>query len=134
METAQMVFLAGWVLVLLLLALWSALVWSGEAMLAALLSHASVLGSGDWSLPQSLADLLPAWAAEWLVGTLENFSPQLHALVGALPGLSGWVHALAWVVWSVGAVLLLGTGLAIHVAIALWRKSRDSTPPRIVAP
>jgi len=36
-------------------------------------------------------------------------------------------------VWGVGAVLLLGVGLAIHVAIALVRKSRESAPPRIAA-
>ena len=128
-----MVFLVGWVLVLLLLALWSGLVGSGAALLEALLSHAGALGAGDWSLPPALTGLLPVWAAEWLVGTLENFTPQLQSLAGALPGLAGWVNALAWVVWSAGALLLLGLGLAIHVAIALVRKSRNSTPPGAIA-
>ena len=130
-----MVFLVGWVLVLLLLALWSGLVWSGAALLAALLSHAGALGAGDWSLPPVLTDMLPVWAAEWLVGTLENFTPQLQWLVGALPSLSGWVNVLAWLVWGAGALLLLCVGLAIHLAIALVRKSRSSTAPRaVVAP
>jgi hypothetical protein len=128
-----MVFLVGWVGVLLLLALWSGLVWSGAAVLTAMLSHAGAMGAGDWGLPPALTDALPVWAAEWLVGTLENFTPQLQWLAGALPGLSGWVNVLAWLVWGVGAVLLLGVGLAIHVAIALVRKSRESAPPRIAA-
>lgn len=128
-----MVFLVGWVLVLLLLALWSGLVWSGAALLAALLSHAGAMGAGDWSLPPALTEVLPVWAAEWLVGMLEDFTPQLQALAGALPGLAGWVNALAWVVWGVGALLLLGVGLVIHVAIALMRKSRNSTLPRAAA-
>lgn len=129
-----MVIVAGWVLVLLLLALWSGLVWSGEALLVAVLSHAGTLSSGDWSLPAALADWLPVPVAEWMAGTLENLTPQLQSLVGALPWLSGGVTALAWMVWSVGALLLLGLGLAVHVAFALWRKSARSTPaPAIVA-
>jgi len=123
-----MVFLVGWLLVLLLLALWSGLVWSGTAMLAALLSQASVLGSGDWALPPALTDVLPTWASEWLAATLENFTPQLQWLAEALPGLAGWVNVLGWLVWGVGALLLLVVGVAIHVAIALIRKSRQSTP------
>jgi hypothetical protein len=122
-----MVFLVGWVLVLLLLAGWSALVWSGHAVLVAMLSHAGTLGTGDWSLPEALTAWLPVGAADWLVGTLENWTPQLQSLVGMLPWLSGGVTVLAWLVWAAGAVVLLVVGLAIHVAIALWRKSRDST-------
>jgi hypothetical protein len=102
-------------------------VWSGQALLAAMLAHAGTLGAGDWSLPASLAAWLPVPVAEWLAAVLENLTPQLQALAGALPWLSGGVTVLAWVVWSVGALLLLGIGLAVHVAVALWRKSRDST-------
>ena len=118
---------AGWVLVLLLLALWSGLVWAGEALLAALLSQAGTLSAGDWSLPEALTAWLPVPVAEWLAGTLETLTPQLQALVGTLPWLSGGVTALAWVVWGLGAVLLVGIGVAVHVGVALWRKSARST-------
>lgn len=128
-----MVFLLGWVFVLLLLALWSTLVWSGEALLAALLSQAGTIGTSDWSLPQALTAWLPVPVAEWLAALLENLTPQLQALAGALPWLSGGVTVLAWVVWTAGAVLLLGIGLAIHVAVALWRKSQRATPGPAVA-
>lgn len=123
-----MVLLVGWVLVLLLLALWSGLVWSGQALLAAMLAKVGTLGPADWSLPDALTAWLPVWAAEWLVGTIENLTPQLQSLAGAMPWLSSGVTLLAWVVWAVGALLLLGIGLAIHVAIALVRKSRGQTP------
>jgi hypothetical protein len=125
-----MLIVAAWVLVLLLLALWSALVWSGQALLAAMLSHAGSIGSADWSLPEALTVWLPVPVAEWLAGTLETLTPQLQSLAGMLPSLSGGVSFLAWVVWSVGALLLLGIGLAVHVAIALWRKSAQSGTPR----
>jgi len=122
-----MVFLVGWVLVLLLLAGWSALVWSGHAVLSAMLAHAGTLGTGDWSLPEGLTAWLPQWAAVWLVGTLENWTPQLQSLASGLPWLSSGVTLVAWGGWAVGALALLLVGLVIHVAIALVRKSRDST-------
>ncbi|RZL36753.1 MAG: hypothetical protein EOP35_10295 [Rubrivivax sp.] len=128
-----MVLLLGWVLVLLLLALWSSLVWSGQVLLAAMLAKAGTFGAGDWSLPEALATKLPVWAAEWLAATLENWTPQLQSLVSSLPWLSSGVTLLAWVVWAVGAAVLLVIGIAIHVAIALVRKSRASTLPPAAA-
>ena len=122
-----MVFVVGWVIVLLLLAMWSALTWAGTALVAGLLSQAGAIGSGDWALPEALTAWLPVPAAEWLVGTLETLTPQLQALTGALPSLSGGATVLGWVVWGLGAALLLLTGVLIHVAVALWRKSAKST-------
>lgn len=124
-----MAFLVGWVVVLLLLALWSSLVWTVQAFLVSLLAHAGSLGAGDWTLPDSLRDWLPTVVADWLVSTVETLTPQLQALVSALPSLSGWITVLAWGVWALGALVTLVLGLAIHVAMALWRKSKQSTPP-----
>jgi hypothetical protein len=128
-----MAFLVAWVLVLLLLALWSSLVWAVQSFLAALLSHAGRLGAGDWSLPDSLRDWLPRAVADWLVSTVETLTPQLQSLAGALPSLSGGITVLAWVVWALGAALLLVLGLALHVGVALWRKSARSSAPDQVA-
>lgn len=122
-----MVFLVGWLVVLLLLALWSGLVWAAESLLVNLLSRAGTIDAADWSLPEALTAWLPVWAAEWLASTVETLTPQLQALVSGLPWLSTGVSVLAWVVWGVGALLLLGIGLAIHVGVALWRKSKRST-------
>ncbi|HEY8880464.1 MAG TPA: hypothetical protein VIN03_23040 [Roseateles sp.] len=127
-----MAFLVGWLLVLLLLALWSGLVMALQSLLVSLLAHAGSLGAGDWSLPDSLRDWLPAAVADWLVSTVETLTPQLQALVSALPWLADGVTVLSWGVWAVGALMLLVLGLAIHVAIALWRKSKQSTPPTAV--
>lgn len=127
-----MLILAAWVLVLLLLALWSALVWSGQALLTTLLSGAGSIGAGDWTLPEALTAWLPTPVAEWLAGTLETLTPQLQSLAGMLPSLAGGVTFVAWLVWSLGALLLLGIGLMVHVGIALWRKSKQSTMPQTV--
>ncbi len=124
-----MAFLVGWVLVLLLLALWSSLVVAIHSVLVGLLAHAGSVGTGGWSLPDSLRDWLPTVVADWLVSTVETLTPQLQALIGALPWLSSGVTVLAWVVWVLGAVVLLILGLAIHVGVALWRKSVRSGQP-----
>lgn len=130
-----MAFVVGWVLVLLLLALWSSLVWATESFIAGLLAHVGGAGAVEWNLPESLRNWLPTVVADWLVSTLETLTPQLQALAGALPWLSGGVTVLAWVVWTLGAVMLFVLGVAIHVGIALWRKSKDSTsPPAATAP
>jgi len=128
-----MAYVVGWVLVLLLLALWSSLVWAVQSFLAGLLAHAGSVSSGGWNLPDSLRDWLPTALADWLVSTVETLSPQLQGLVNALPSLSGGVTVLAWVVLVLGALVLLVFGLAIHVGVALWRKSRHSTPPSAVS-
>lgn len=129
-----MAFLVGWVLVLLLLALWSGLVMAVQSFLAGLLAHAGHAGAGGWSLPESLRDWLPAAVGDWLVSTVETWTPQLQSLVAALPSLSGGVTVLAWVVWALGAVVLLVFGVAVHVGVALWRKSRRSGTATPLAP
>ena len=65
-----MAFLVGWVLVLLLLALWSGLVMTIHAFLAGLLAHAGSVGTGGWELPASLRDWLPTALGDWLVSTV----------------------------------------------------------------
>ncbi|PTT92590.1 hypothetical protein DBR42_01640 [Pelomonas sp. HMWF004] len=125
--------LIGWALVLLLLALWSVLVMAAQALLSAALTHAGALGSGDWALPEVLTAWLPVPMAEWLAGTVETLTPQLQWLAGLLPSLAGATTLLAWVVWGLGALLLLLVGVAGHVAVALWRKSAASGAPRAMA-
>ncbi|MFN3860938.1 MAG: hypothetical protein ACK4R2_05665 [Roseateles sp.] len=117
-------FIAVWVLTLLLLACWSGLVWAAQALLGALLAHAGQLGTGDWSLPEPLFAWLPAWVADWLVGAAEAWAPQLQSLIAWLPSLSGGVTVLAWVTWGLGALPLLLGGVACHAAVAAWRRSR----------
>lgn len=123
-------FVAVWAIVGVLLACWSGFIWAAHALLEALLAHAGRLGTGDWSLPEPLAAWLPTAMAEWLAGALETWAPQLQSLVGWLPSLTGGVTVLAWVSWTLGALPLLLVGVACHVALAAWLRSRR---PALVA-
>jgi len=126
-------FFAVWAIVLALLACWSGFIWAAHALLTVLLDQAGNLGTGDWSLPVPLAAWLPTAVAEWLAGTLETWAPQLQSLLGWVPALSGGVTLLGWVVWGVGALLLLVGGVLCHVALALWLRSRKAGPARVVS-
>jgi len=129
-----MMFLAVWAIAVALLACWSGFIWAAHALLTALLAHAGQMGAGDWSLPAPLAAWLPTEVAEWLAGMLETWAPQLQALLGWVPAMSGGVTLLGWVVWGVGALLLLVVGVLCHVALALWLKSRrGATASRAMA-
>lgn len=128
-----MVFVVGWVLVLLLLAVWSGVVWAGQALLAGTLSHVGAAGAGEWRVPDALSGGVPAPWAEWLAGAFETVAPLLQGLVGLLPAVAGGITVLAWVTWGLGAALLIGAGVALHVAVALWRKARPTIQPRLAA-
>ncbi|MFN3304981.1 MAG: hypothetical protein ACK44A_14860 [Roseateles sp.] len=122
-------FIAVWAIALLLLACWSGFVWAAHALLTALLTHAGSLGTGDWQLPEPLAAWLPTELATWLAGALETLAPQLQALLGWVPALSGGVTVLGWLLWGLGAVpLLILTGLC-HAALATWLRSRRAATP-----
>lgn len=117
-----------WIVVVVLLAAWSGLVWTGQAVLTGMLSHVGSLGT-DWVVPDAVTDWLPTPVANWLIGAVETLTPHLHALANGLPSLSTGVTVLAWGVWIVGAVLLLGMALVAQVSVALLRKSKASTAP-----
>ncbi|MFT7775401.1 hypothetical protein [Roseateles sp.] len=131
----RVVFVVGWAVVLFLLAIWSGLAMAAHALLVAMLSHAGTMGAGDWSLPESLTTWLPQPLAGWLLAALETLAPQIQSLVGALPMLASGVGVLAWAVWGLGALLLLGVGLAGHLAVVLWRRTtRPSAQQPVVVP
>ena len=124
-----------WGLVLLLLALWSALVWVGQALLSVVLNHAGSWGAGTWTLPEGLADWLPPAAQQALAEMLQSLAPPLQALLGWLPSLAGGVAMLGWVVWALGALLLVGGGVLGQMALAWWRRSQQSRSPAVpIAP
>ncbi len=129
-----MVFVIVWAVVLFLLAAWSGLVMAAHALLVVTLSHVGTMSTGDWSLPEPLTAWLPPPVAQWLLGMLETLVLQMQTLVGALPMLADGVGILAWAAWGLGVLLLLGVGLAGHLAAALWRKATRPAPQPLAVP
>lgn len=122
-----MFYAISWILVVSLLALWSLGVWGVQAVGAWTLTQAGALGTA----PPSIEGLqLPAWLGAWLppelvqglIGMLSGLGPLIDSLLQAMPALAGGLTVLAWVIWAVGAVLLLILGAVLHGLIAVWRR------------
>lgn len=126
-----MFYALSWFVVVSLLALWSLAAWGLHALAAWSLSNAGAL-SGPASGVGSVA--VPAWLAPWLPPELmpalsrllSDLAPLVDSLLQAAPVLAGGVTVLAWVVWAIGAGLLVLLGLGLHLLIALWRRRGGS--------
>lgn len=124
--------LLSWLVVALLLSLWSAFVWTGHLLLTAVLGGASHLPTKDLGLPEAWTSWLPQALSEWMTATIEAAQPWLESIVGQMPVLAGGIEVLAWVLWVVGALLLLLAGAAAHVGVRAWQRSQVPTPGPLI--
>ncbi len=123
-----------WSAILFLLALWSLTAWGLHAVGAWSLTHAGDLGGAaagiaDLRLPEWLSIWVPAEVLQVLPAFLSDMEPFVQALLQAAPVLAGGFTVLAWVVWAFGSAILVGAGVAGHLAVATWRSRRGPTIP-----
>lgn len=120
-----------WIVFALLLLLWTGTLWVAAEFTR---WAGAFIGSGqavDWAAMAS-SWKLPAWLAWWvdpslIEGLMSTAVLALEAMRDALPWVesaSGWLVAVAWVVWGFGAVLLLLISLGAHALV-----SRRLVPP-----
>lgn len=127
-----MLYAVSWFVVASLLALWSLFTWAVHAVSVWAVSQAGALsgvasGAVSVSLPAWLAPWVPPGLTQALTDWASQLGPLLDSLLQAIPSLAGGLTVLAWVVWAIGAVLLMLTGAGLHALIAWWR--RKSVPP-----
>lgn len=127
-----MFYVISWFIVFSLLALWSLASWALHAIGVWTVSSAGALsgaasGVGAIGLPEWLAPWVPQALLQPLTALLSGLEPVVSSLVQALPALAGGVTVVSWVVWGIGAALLLLLGAGLHLLIALWRR-RDHRP------
>ena len=120
--------------VLVLLALWSFTVWALHALAAWSVANAGglVAGTGsvaDLHLPGWLAPWVPAELAQALVEVLRAAAPMVEAALAWAPALATGLTVVAWVVWAIGSAVLVAVGLALGMAVAVWRR-RAAVQPR----
>jgi hypothetical protein len=118
-------FIAIWLLALLLLGLWTAAAWGLASLLGT--DGAWVAKAEPWLHKLPFGDWLETWFPQWI--------DVAHALLEALQALLGWLGGmgpvLVWALWAVGAlVLLLLAGLISLVVVAVRRNLPPPQPPQ----
>jgi hypothetical protein len=117
-----------WFLVLAVIAAWSAGVWALHVLVVWSLSGAGALAGPSQKL-EILA--LPPWIEVWLPAegwlafqsAVKAFLPWVESALTALPQAVAWLSPLAWLVWGIGFLILLGGGAVVHGLIALTRRA-----------
>lgn len=123
-----------WVVVGVLLAVWSATVWLGHLLLSALLGGAGHLPVKDMALPEAWTRWLPQGVSESMTQALESAQPLLQAAIDHLPALAGGATVLAWVTWAVGTALVLLAGVASHASLRWWQRQQPAAPRATLIP
>ena len=122
--------IAVWVVCLLVLGLWT----GGTLLMTQLTAWgAQQLASGEaTAIGQMVAQWpVPAWASVWmdaagiqaaqaaLTWTLQMLDSSLPFLGSAV----GWIVPLLWVLWGLGAVLLIGLAGGAHLLLGRWQSA-----------
>ena len=124
-----------WITVASLLALWSLAAWALHAAGVWAVSNAGALsgvatGVEGLRLPQWLASWVPPEIAQSMAAMLAELAVLLDGVLQSAPALAGGVSVVVWVLWGIGAVILVGMGALLHALIAMWRrKSGGGMPP-----
>jgi len=120
--------LAIWIVTLLVLGLWSLGAWGLHALLVSGVQWAGEL--------KPLLDRIPfnAFFERWLPGWQDTVLLVIQLMQALLDWLGGAAPVLVWLVWGVGAVLLLGFSGILTLVVALVRRnSPPPTPPALSA-
>ena len=122
-----MLLAIAWFMVLALLAAWTTCVWLLHSI-----TVWSMTGAGSLVAQSKQIDshALPTWVGAWmppelvlaLKASVSTALPFVESALGALPAATTWLTPLAWTLWGMGSLLLLGIGAVIHVAISMMRK------------
>ncbi len=135
-----MFYALGWLVVFVLLALWSLGAWAFHAIAMWAVSNAGGLtgaasGFHGLRLPEWLAPWVPPEIVQAMTSLLSGLAPVVEGLLQAAPSMAGALSVATWVVWGLGSVLLVLLGAGLHVLIAMWRRSVGglSSQPPVVA-
>lgn len=122
-----MIYFLLWFGIFLLLALWSLAAWALHAVGVWAVINAGALGKPVaglefLGLPPWLAAWLPAEATRGLNALMSAFGPWVETLLAQAPSWSGGLSLAVWVLWALGAGLLVLLGLGGSAAVTLWRR------------
>ena len=128
-----------WLLIAVLLTLWSAAAWALHALLiwsgiqagglAGLPDHATALAAPAWLTLWLPAELQQSWAA-----ALAAPGPFFDYLLAMAPGLVAWAAPLIWGLWALGGVMLVVLGVVATLMIRTFKRRFSPAPRRALSP
>lgn len=115
--------IALWLLTLLALGLWSLTAWGLHAVLT--------LDTGALADLEPLVDQIPHadLIGQWIPGWQEMLKATLDLAQVLLGWVGGAAPVIVWVVWGLGAALLIGVAVVLSLLLRLLRR-RPSTAAR----
>jgi hypothetical protein len=130
-----MFYAVSWIVVFVLLALWSLAAWALHTGAVWAVSNAGALtgaasGVGSFRLPDWLAPWVPPELAQSSTAMLSGLAPIVDSLLQAAPALAGGLTVATWLIWGVGSLLLVALGAGAHLIVASWRRRDGGASPR----
>jgi hypothetical protein len=116
-----------WAIVFSLLALWSLVAWSFHSVAVWAVSNTGLLAAGSGSItglpvPAWLSPLIPPEIHLALTSGLSSLIPIIEGALAQAPALAGGLSVTVWVVWAIGAGVLVLLGVLSSGLISMLRR------------
>ncbi|RYF27791.1 MAG: hypothetical protein EOO33_03100 [Comamonadaceae bacterium] len=125
-----MFYAISWGLTFMLLGLWSLACWSLHAVTVWAVASAGAFAGGAGAVDMERVPGLQGWIPPELAGLLHamvaSIGPMVQSLLETVPALAGVATVLAWAIWGLGALLLIGLAIGGHILIAFLQRRRTS--------
>ncbi len=126
-----------WIIGLIVLMLWSATVWLGYSITHIALTlpwQQGVAALGQLQIPDLLKPFIDPILLIFADGSwktwAEGFAPVMQWLGSLLQSSAGWLTAalptLAWIIWGLGALLLIALVAGGSFAMSWWKKQKQA--------
>ena len=122
-----MLYALSWFVVFGLIAIWSLAIWALHFFAAWSVSSVGALAGRAESVEGVFA---PGWITAWippevllaLKSLLSALTPAMDSALIHAPSWAGGLSAALWLLWGIGAVILLVLGGVLHGLIAMFRR------------
>lgn len=117
-----MFFALSWLLIAMLLGIWSIGVWMTHSLLVWSISGIGVI-AGQPRQPQALelTEAVALWVPEEVLMMLEAAAtsalPMIESALSFLPAVTDWLTPISWGIWGIGTLSLLAIGAVLNAVI-----------------
>ena len=127
-----MLYTISWFLILTLLAIWSMGVWVLHSFAVWSIAGVGMLVNHSQPVERLMP---PGWVALWMPSDFilaikegsTTVLPWIQSVLAEFPSAANWFSPLAWLLWSIGFVVLVIVGVVFHALISMVRRTGGAT-------